>query len=334
MIENTREYRYDNLKCIMIFFVVFAHFLEILNGNVSNQIYIWIYTFHMPIFVYISGYFSKGSTKSIIKYVYIYLIWQTIFYLFEVIILKNKMNYNLVIPNWTLWYIFAMIFWNLFIKILNMKLLNRFIHNKKIYIIVVAFLASLLVGFFPAIGYKLSLSRIITFFPYFLLGYIHRNNNFKTINLKKIEKNIIIILAIISIVYFIRNNSIIKNIWLYGSYSYSAGGYTIVFKTMWIIFSIVQLYIIYNIIPTHKIKIISNIGGNTINIYLLHSLIIKWFKVYAFNIFCYSEIINILMMLIFTCIILLTLGNEFIKNKIIYLIDIYKLKEIFIKKIQ
>ena len=31
--SHTREYKYDNLKSIMIFLVVFAHFLELFNGE-------------------------------------------------------------------------------------------------------------------------------------------------------------------------------------------------------------------------------------------------------------------------------------------------------------
>ena len=81
--EIKREYKYDNIKCIMILCVVFAHLLEMLSGNISNKIYIFIYTFHMPIFVYISGYFSKGNTKSIAKFIYIYIICQTIYYLLD-----------------------------------------------------------------------------------------------------------------------------------------------------------------------------------------------------------------------------------------------------------
>jgi len=102
------------------------------------------------------------------------------------------------------------------------------------------------------------------------------------------------------------------------------GGYNIIFKSMWIILSLIELYIICKYIPNKKISVISNIGANTLNIYLLHSLFVKWLKTYYINLFCYGETINIIIMVIIACIILLVFGNEFIKNKISYLTDLNK----------
>ena len=216
--KKEREYKYDNIKAMLIFFVVFGHLLEMLSGNVSNKIYIFIYTFHMPIFIYISGYFSKGNMKSIAKFTYIYLIWQTISYLFDVIILKTKINFSLTLPTWTLWYVFAMIFWNLIIKFLDKILVKNYL-----YILMCSFIISLLVGFCDKIGYRFSASRIITFFPYFLLGYINKNIKIKNSKLAIYSNWIIGVVSIITTTYFIVNINIIKPTWLYGSYSYGKG---------------------------------------------------------------------------------------------------------------
>ena len=104
------------------------------------------------------------------------------------------------------------------------------------------------------------------------------------------------------------------------------GGYNIFLKIMWIILSLIELDIICKCIPNRKINIISDIGANTLNIYLLHSLIAKWIRLNYDDIFMYSEITNIAIILILTCILLLVLGNEFVKKIMIYLIDFNKLK--------
>ena len=56
-----RDYGFDNSKLILIILVVFAHLLEISTKNYgsNNDIYRVIYSFHMPAFVFITGYFSK-----------------------------------------------------------------------------------------------------------------------------------------------------------------------------------------------------------------------------------------------------------------------------------
>lgn len=104
-------------------------------------------------------------------------------------------------------------------------------------------------------------------------------------------------------------------------------GYNMIFKMMWIILSLIELYLVNKIIPNKKIKIISNIGANTLNVYLLHSLIVKWLKVYGENMLNNTEIINIIMMLVLTCMLLVILGSEFVKNKMIYFTDLNKVKE-------
>ena len=170
--NSIRKYKYDNLKFIMIFLVVFAHFLELFNGEHKKILYIFIYTFHMPMFVYISGYFSNGQKKSIVKFIYIYIIWQTIYFLIDKFILKLNIKLDYSYPNWVLWYIFALIVWNFIINFF--KKVNS---NNCIFYIIWTFLISILAGFINPIGYPYSLSRIITFFPYFLIGFFDKNYN-------------------------------------------------------------------------------------------------------------------------------------------------------------
>ena len=74
-----REYQYDNMKFILILLVVFGHLLEYIRGDISENIY-RIYTFHMPVFVFISGYFAKFKKKKIIFQLLLpYLVLLTIY---------------------------------------------------------------------------------------------------------------------------------------------------------------------------------------------------------------------------------------------------------------
>ncbi len=54
----------DALKGYAIILVVFGHVIENnLNDYAYNKIYILIYTFHMPLFMFLSGYISFGSIR-------------------------------------------------------------------------------------------------------------------------------------------------------------------------------------------------------------------------------------------------------------------------------
>ena len=58
-----REYRFDNAKFILILLVVFGHILEHFQGRYVPGIYRTVYLFHMPMFIFISGYFAKFDRK-------------------------------------------------------------------------------------------------------------------------------------------------------------------------------------------------------------------------------------------------------------------------------
>ena len=58
---------WDNLKFILITLVVGGHFADTLidYSKIYSSIFLFIYAFHMPLFIFISGYFH--SEKNITK---------------------------------------------------------------------------------------------------------------------------------------------------------------------------------------------------------------------------------------------------------------------------
>ena len=56
-----RDYLFDNYKAFLILLVVIGHFIEpAYNNNTLLYTLKWlIFSFHMPAFIFISGYFSK-----------------------------------------------------------------------------------------------------------------------------------------------------------------------------------------------------------------------------------------------------------------------------------
>ncbi|MBP3851842.1 MAG: acyltransferase family protein, partial [Erysipelotrichaceae bacterium] len=58
-----RDYYFDNLKAVLIFLVILGHFLLPIETGPLCILKRWIYSFHMPLFIFVSGYFSKGVYK-------------------------------------------------------------------------------------------------------------------------------------------------------------------------------------------------------------------------------------------------------------------------------
>ena len=322
--EKIREYKYDNLKFILIFLVVLGHLLELLNFESINKI---IYIFHMPIFIYISGYFSKCDFKSIIKKIYIYIIWQTIYFLLYEFMLGKEVQISYFRQQiWILWYIFALIVWESIILIIPFK---EKLGKQPLVVITLSFIISLLCGFIDKIGGDYSLSRIISFFPFFLLGFFHKKGKLNLLEYKKGDKVKICaysLMAIISIIYFIFNISEANIRCFYWSFSYKNMGYTVCFRLMLILLNLSMLFLLNNTISNKKIKYISKIGSNTMPIYLIHGIIVRLLDKYARIIFVGSKEINLLICIVITILILVILGNDYISKYLSFLFNIKGIK--------
>lgn len=121
-----RESYFDNAKFILIFLVVFGHFLQtfIVDYAGVRVLYIYIYTFHMPAFVLISGFFAKSfgkpgylkktMKKLILPYVFFQLIY-SIFYYF--LLSKDNLSIQFLDPEWSLWFLLSLFFWNVMLFI-------------------------------------------------------------------------------------------------------------------------------------------------------------------------------------------------------------------------
>ena len=277
--ENYRDRRADNLKVLLIFLVVLGHLIEPFKN--MNNLYLLIYSFHMPVFVYISGYFAKGNKKSIIKPTIIYLISQTIYFLVYRYILKDNIKFTYLRPIWILWYIFCIVIWNIIVAIIK----NIKFSKTACYIIVgIAFLCSILCGFLNNIGYDFSLSRLITFFPFFMLGYFTKNFDLKLLKIdsekeNKIKVIVFTLIMLVCIAYFLTIPVLNRN-WFYGSYSYKSGGYSFIFRIALNIFDICAIFFLTNFTPDKNYKI-TVLGSKTLYIYLLHGLIIKIIYTYG-----------------------------------------------------
>lgn len=197
MAEAKKHYLYfDYLKFFLIFFVVFGHMIEkYIENPVMRAIYFFIYSFHMPVFIFISGMFAKYDKKRCLRYLLIYFIFQIIHQILNIFFISPKEIYTFVdilgmffTPAWTLWFLPAMAVW-----IFSLK----FVKNISFKLIFLLILLSLILGFVPFIGGALTLGRIIYFYPIFLLGKKLGGENLRDFleKIRKIQKPIIFFVA-------------------------------------------------------------------------------------------------------------------------------------------
>ncbi len=315
--QLTRDYGWDNLRFLLILFVVGAHLLE--NAPAIEwrwQVYQIIYSFHMPAFLFLFGYFAKYSQKRIVfAWTVPYFVFQTLYILFAANVLKHNAPLQYTTPYWILWYLPACIFYQLLIPIYDVS--GGF---RRLIVLLASVGLALAAGFDKTVGYTMSLSRFLVFQPWFLLGfYCRREERLKKVTLSPRFRAIIgavcLFFIALSVVYLQKHN--VPNTLLYGSYPYSsigqtAGGrgVTMVIAFVWIVF----LFAVLRPLLNRRLFLITMIGQNTLPVFLLHGFIVRAIPVYC------PEILQSPWGVVgVTCLILLVLGNV-IWKKVIYFV--------------
>lgn len=164
-----REPLWDNARLACIVLVVLGHAVQRLtyDSDIALGLYLLVYTFHMPAFAIISGYFSKSDSPSrtqmarvLTDIVAPYVIFEALWTLTKWLV-EGRANPNLTQPSWTLWFLLALGIFRLvlpYLALLRWPLLWTAV-------------ISLTVGYLPNIDSTLSLDRTLGLLPFFTLGW-------------------------------------------------------------------------------------------------------------------------------------------------------------------
>lgn len=313
LMEKQREYLFDNLKGMLIILVVFGHFIEryVTKDEKLRYIYHFIYMFHMPLFIFISGYFSKKVAKcrkqAVNNLLIPYIILNSIYYMY-VFVFEGNHKINIFNPGFTLWYLLSLFFWRFFLKDV-VKIKNKLI------VMLLSVLGGVFIGSIQKNEYFLSLARTVAFFPYFLLGYYFSKDNIRYIKERtKILCMILIcilgVLVPLLISKFNINYGVLGLALGYKKCGFDTITYGIIFRlTMYVLSSIFSLSVI-NIVSKNK-TILSNIGRNSLYIYAGHIYIFLLFKKYVP---VYNTKINFSLCCLFSVLTISILSTKNIKN--------------------
>lgn len=318
-----RNYKFDNFRFILIFCVVLGHMLEAVPGVPFYYLYRLIYTFHMPLFLFITGYFAVFQAKRVIfHFVYPYVLFQTIYILFHRYYLQEGYLFQFTVPLRILWYSVVCIFCYLCIPLLE----DFKMHS--LTVIFFSFLISFAAGFFNDFGYNLSLGRFFSFFPFFAMGYYSSKIMSKPALRPPVRAGLITIsgILLLPLVKYIILSNEITNSALYQSVSYEESGYNVKLKALFLLVALLWLIIFLLLVPNIKIPLISYLGRNTYPIFLLHDFFILDIK--TRDLFAFSGKINFIVAVGLTSAILLITGNP-LTNLLFQ--DILKLPEVIIK---
>ncbi|MET9659231.1 acyltransferase family protein [Streptomyces sp. NPDC006510] len=182
-----RDAYFDNVKYLAIVLVAVAHSWEpVMDGSrTARALYMVAYTFHMPAFIIISGYFSRSFDMSAAKVKRLvtgvavpYVLFETAYSLFRGYADDSAdRSISLLDPWYLTWFLIALFIWRI-----TTPLWQTLRHP-----LPVALVIAVLASFSPTIGDDLDLQRVLQFLPFFVLGLRLKPEHFRLVRRREVR---------------------------------------------------------------------------------------------------------------------------------------------------
>lgn len=166
--QRSRTPYWDNARFVAIALVVLGHgtLKLIAKSDPAYSLYLFIYLFHIPVFVAVSGYFARSGSpklsdlKKLIGLVVVpYLIFETVWSGIHWS-MTGRLKLDYTTPWWTLWFLIALVIWRVTLPYLSVL---RFP-------LTISIVAAVGAGYLANVDNSLSLARAIGLLPFFVFG--------------------------------------------------------------------------------------------------------------------------------------------------------------------
>lgn len=237
-----------------------------------------IYSFHMPAFIFISGYFSKKETfremfsSSVIRFLVLFLFIQTLYDFFNHFWFGNRISFDYHIPNFTLWFLCSMIFWKVALQV---------VIRWKWSLVVFGLLFLTHRFWIPDLS-VVAIGRSISFSFFFFIGYyakplIQHFIAFKPLSERPLLTKLIGLFGFISVFTLYKVGVInIPTQWFFGYFKnfdldYSIG-YLVFYQVVVFVLSAIMIAFFFMMVPKKEYDW-TKYGKFTLTVYLLHGFI-------------------------------------------------------------
>ena len=219
----------------------------------------------MPTFVFVTGYFAKGMAKEgekRLKICNLFLLY-TLFQITQMIIRGSD---SFLRPKYGAWYLMGLMIWYLVLPIVS-----RF---KPWAAIGVSVLAAALCGMDPAVTKALHLSRVICFFPFFLLGYYctgETGNKLKEKNVRIAEGIALAAMILLCAAWWTEaaTRGILHAYKTFAEMKIAAET-GILLRVAWYAIATTMGFGFLALVPRKRVPILSTLGTRTLPIYVWH----------------------------------------------------------------
>ncbi|WP_224273205.1 acyltransferase family protein [Nocardioides lacusdianchii] len=277
MAPPSRDPWLDNVKMVLVTLVVVGHAIGLVEESAgSHWVYDFIYLWHIPAFVFVSGYLSKSfewdrrRLKSLVYTLAIpYLLFEPALFYYRREVAGEGVEYPLwLIPHWTMWYLIVLLMWRLITPILKRHWL----------FLPLSVVVSLLGGLWN--DDTLMIPRFLGLLPFFVLGL-----HLKPRHLHRLD-DVWVRVAAVPTLIGIGVMAVYTDIWSDTALLWYDTGYAeipidneIVFQTRLTVMMVGLLgtFAAISLIPRRSLGWFTTMGTASLVIYLFHGFVIKTF---------------------------------------------------------
>lgn len=268
---------FDNVKAFLIVCVVVGHFVDQITSEYTSMraVFIFIYTFHMPLFLFLSGLMHRPYKAGIpfqrnrfISFILVYLAYKVVISVTQ-LILNGETSFSLLSASGIPWFMFTLAAYEL------IAYLIQDVHPA--ILLPISVLVSMFVGLDSSVKDYLVLSRTVVFLPFFLAGYYLKPEQILKIAGKWYVKLISALVAVgYALLCWFRTDTVYKLRMLFtGRNPFSSIANTIPsigapFRLLALLLSATVGFAILCAAPNIRIKGITAMGNRTLQPYFWH----------------------------------------------------------------
>lgn len=271
--KENRIFYYDNLRFFLIALVVIGHFVDETSPlpDTFKSIFLWIYSFHMPLFLFLNGMFHKNEKimPKVTRFVMIGFVLKIVTFL-ERLAIGKSVTLSYFRMNEIPWYMFVLAGFTVLTYLLR-KMDKRGI-------LIFAIILGLFSGYDSSLGDMFAASRFIVYYPFFVLGNMITPDK----PLKIFEKKWVRIIGVLVLVawaaicvfkldsvYILRSLFTGRN-----SFGDKFGTWAFLYRGLSYVITVIIGLAVMSIIPKAKLPVVTRLGGRTLQIYFWHYIVL------------------------------------------------------------
>jgi fucose 4-O-acetylase-like acetyltransferase len=269
---SRRDPYYDNAKMLLVTLVVVGHTWTLLPDSfVQNWFYDFLYLWHVPAFVLVTGYLSRSFTWSrahlsrLATTVAVpYVVFEAVLAAFRVVVGGEELDMLFVDPHWPMWYLSVLFLWRLATPLLRSPRG-----------LAVAAGVCLLGGI--TTWEVLDTSRAMGLLPFFVLGLLARPEHVEVLRRPAVRAGAVTVLltAFVSSAFIDGN---LQTEWLYWRSGYSELGasftHGVAIRAVLLVVATLVALSFLALVPRRG-GWFARLGAATLVVYLFHGFFVK-----------------------------------------------------------